>query len=143
MTSPTPSDTSTLDFRVILDTPLRLFAPWLAVVLLATWGGYPGIVCVTPLAWLMALAVGVRCASQSSSSKPGQRLLEAALAGALFGLLQGVLFFFIAPRLGPVNADEQASATGISFGMLCVGAPVGAGLSTFTAWLAQRRRGVG
>lgn len=142
MTSPTASTPSTLDLRVILETPLRLFAPWLAVVLLATWGGYPGIVCVTPLAWLMALTVGARCASQSSSAKPGQRLLEAAFAGALFGLLQGVLFFFIAPRLGPINADEQASATGISFGMLCVGVPVAAGLSTFIAWLVQRRRGM-
>lgn len=142
MTSPASPPTPALDLRVILESALRLFAPWLVAVLLVTWAGYPGVVCVTPLAWLMALSVGARCASRSSSPKPSQRLLEAALAGALFGLLQGVLFFFIAPRLGPINADEQASAIGISFGMLCVGVPAGAGLSAFNAWLVQRRRGV-
>jgi hypothetical protein len=142
MTSPTSPPKSRLDFRLILETPLRFFVPWLAVVLLATWGGYPGVICVTPMAWLMALAVGRRSASQSTSDTRTKRLLEAALAGAIFGLLQGVLFIFIAPRMGPVTASEQTSALGISLGMLCVGIPVAAGLATFTAWLVLQRTGV-
>jgi hypothetical protein len=130
-----------LDFRLILETLLRFFIPWLAVVLLISWAGYPGVICVTPMAWLMALAVGQRCAAQSTSETRTKRLLEAALAGAIFGLLQGVLFFFIAPRMGPVTAREQTSALGISLGMLCVGIPVAAGLATFTAWLVLQRTG--
>jgi hypothetical protein len=130
-----------LDFRLILETLLRFFIPWLAVVLLISWAGYPGVICVTPMAWLMALAVGQSCASQSTSETRTKRLLEAALAGAIFGLLQGVLFFFIAPRMGPVTAREQTSALGISLGMLCVGIPVAAGLATFTAWLVLQRTG--
>jgi len=71
MTS-TPSSLSSaplsrLDIRLILEHPLRQFAPWLVVVLLATWSGYPGIVCITPLAWLMALWVGIVCVSHSTS----------------------------------------------------------------------------
>jgi hypothetical protein len=130
-----------LDFRLILETLLRFFIPWLAVVLLISWAGYPGVICVTPMAWLMALAVGQRCASQSTSETRTKRLLEAALAGAIFGLLQGVLFIFVAPRMGPVTASEQTSALGISLGMLCVGIPVAAGLATFTAWLVLQRTG--
>ena len=141
MTSPTPQPKPGLDIRLILETPLRFFVPWLAVVLLATWGGYPGVICVTPVAWLMSLAVGRRCASQSASPAGTKPLLEAALAGAFFGLLLGVLFFIIAPRMGPVTASEQTSALGISLGMLCAGMPVAAGLSTFTAWLVQQRAG--
>jgi hypothetical protein len=141
MTSPTSPPKSGLDFRLILETPLRFFIPWLAAVLLVAWAGYPGVICVTPMAWLMALAVGQRCASHSTSPTGSKQLLEAALAGALFGLLQGVLFFIIAPRMGPVTASEQTSALGISLGMLCVGIPVAASLSTFTAWLVLQRTG--
>ena len=141
MTSPTSPPRPGLSIRLILETPLMYFVPWLAAVLLVTWAGYPGVICVTPMAWLMALAVGRRCASHSASSTATKRLLEAALAGAIFGFLQGLLFFIIAPRMGPVTASEQTSALGISLGMLCVGIPVAAGLSTFTAWLVQQRTG--
>jgi hypothetical protein len=141
LTSPTSQSKPGLDVRLILETPLRFFVPWLAVVLAVTWAGYPGVVCVTPLAWLMSLAVGQRCATRSSSPTATKRLLEAALAGAFFGLLQGVLFIFIAPHMGPIAASEQTSALGISLGMLCLGVPIAAGLSMFTAWLVQQRTG--
>ena len=134
-----PDSTHSPNIRLILETPLRQFAPWLAMVLLVTWAGYPGVVCATPMAWLIALAVGLRIASQSPSPSRSQRLTEAALAGAFLGLLQGVLFFIILPRLGPIAEDEQAAALAISLGMLFVGMPVAAGLSVFTAWLVERR----
>jgi predicted pyridoxine 5'-phosphate oxidase superfamily flavin-nucleotide-binding protein len=54
---PPPSPTS-LDFRSMIEIPLRQFAPWLVVVLLITAAGQPGVVCVTPMAWLLALRVG-------------------------------------------------------------------------------------
>src|SRR5258707_15461558 len=98
-----------LDWRTIILVPLSQFAPWLAVVLLVTWAGYPGVVCATPLAWLIALRVGIVCASKTKSSEMAQRLLEAALAGALFGLLQGLLFWVIVPRMGPLLPTEQAN----------------------------------
>jgi hypothetical protein len=141
MTSPTSQSKPGLNVRLILETPLQYFVFWLVAVLLVTWAGYPGVICVTPMAWLMSLVVGRRCATQSTSPTRAKGLLEAALAGALFGLLQGVLFFIVAPRMGPITAREQTSALGISLGMLCVGIPVAAGLSTFTAWLVQQRNG--
>ena len=142
MTTPSSTSSSAFDVRVALETPLRLFAPWLAAVLLVTWAGYPGVVRVTPFAWLLALRVGLRCAAHSRSSKPNQRILEAALAGGFFGFLQGVLFFIIAPRMGPISSSEQGSALGIGLFLLCGGVFAAAGLSAFNAWLYLRRRTV-
>jgi hypothetical protein len=91
------------------------------------------------MSWLLALPVGVRIEAHSTSPDAGNRLREAALAGALLGLLQGILFLLIMPRLGPLQAGEQASASMIALAMLIIGIPIAAGLSALTAWLAQRR----
>ena len=142
LTTPPSTSPFPFDARVTLETPLRLFAPWLAAVLLVTWAGYPGVVCVTPLAWLLALRVGLRCAVVSRSPKSSQRMLEAALAGGFFGFLQGVLFLLIAPRMGPISSSEQGSALGIGLFLMCGGMFTAAGLSAFNAWLFLRRRTV-
>jgi hypothetical protein len=126
--------------RVILGVPLLQFAPWLAIVLLVTWAGYPGVVCVTPLAWLIALRVGLVCAAQSASPRAAQRLREAALAGGWFGFMQGALFWIVVPRLGEVKFNEQVSATLLSLAMIGVGVLAGAGLAVFTAHQVERRR---
>jgi hypothetical protein len=140
MATPAPLPKTAFDLRVTLETPLRQFVPWLAAVLLVTWAGYPGVVCVTPMAWLIALRVGLLCAMFSHSPRSNQRVQEAAVAGGVLGFLQGLLFFFILPRMGPVSASEQASATGLALGMLCAGIFAAAALSAFNAWLFLRRR---
>jgi hypothetical protein len=123
----------------ILDSALRHFFIWLAMVLLATWGGYPGVVCITPMAWLLALSAGTRCAARSPNPLPGRRILEAAAAGGLLGLLQGVLFIFFAPFIGEVAPDERISTILISALILVVGVLVSAGLAAFNAWLLEQR----
>jgi MFS family permease len=139
MTTP-PSSPNGLDFRVILETPVRQFIAWLAMVLLVTWGGYPGVVCVTPMAWLIALRVGNLVAAQSSSDTSSRRLTEAALAGAVLGLLQGILFAVIISRLEPINPDERSRSIILTLIMIVVGVFAGAGLAFFTAYLNERRR---
>jgi hypothetical protein len=133
------SSSSWFDLRVILIIPIKQFAPWFAAVILVTWAGYPGVVCVTPLAWLLALRVGIECAMYSTSDSPSRRILEAALAGGWFGFLQGMLFLVIVPRMGEIKASEQSSATLISIIMVGMGMLVGAGLSAFTAQRIERR----
>lgn len=134
-----PSVPGRLDLRVVLAVPLRQFVPWLASVLLVTWAGYPGVVCVTPMAWLIALRVGLVCVSQSASPRRAQRLQEAALAGALLGLLQGALFFIVVPFFGPIQAGEWAGALGLSLALVILGMLVGAGLALFTGYMVERR----
>ena len=139
MTTPSSSPNG-LDFRNILETPLRQFVPWLAMVLLITWAGYPGVVCVTPMAWLIALRVGNLCAAQSRSGTRSRRLTEAALAGAVLGLLQGILFAVIISLLQPINPDERTQTITLTMIMFAVGIFAGAGLSFFTAYLNEQRR---
>jgi hypothetical protein len=66
--------------------------------------------------------------------------LEAALAGAWLGWLQGVLFWGIMGFLGDVRPDEQASSTVLTVLMMGVGMLVSAGLAWFTAFLTEQRR---
>ncbi len=135
-----PSPSTGLDFRNILETPLRQFAPWLAAVLLVTFAGYPGVVCVTPMAWLIALQVGNVSVRRSRSTSSASRKLEAALAGALLGILQGILFAVIITQLEPISADEQARSTVLTIGMAIAGIVFGALLAFITAYFSEQRR---
>jgi len=132
--------TQPLDLRVILEVPLRQFVPWLGMVVLVSLAGYPGVICVTPMAWLIALHVGNVCIARSRSEKASQRLLEAALAGGVLGLLQGILFLVVIPFLGPIQADEWTRTIILSLILVIMGIFAGAGLSWFTAYLNERRR---
>lgn len=141
MTTPSPT-TRPLDLRVIFEIPLRQFVPWLGMVILVSLAGYPGVVCVTPMAWLIALRVGNICVARSRSETASQRLLEAALAGGFLGLLQGALFIVVIPFLGPIEPDERARTVILVLIMIVVGIFAGAALSWFTAYLNERRQTV-
>ena len=140
MTSSSSPSPSGLDLRVVFETPLRQFAWWLVAVLLVTVAGYPGVVCVTPMAWLIALRIGNLVALRSLSDLSSQRLTEAALAGGLLGLLQGILFGVITPFMGPIQADEWTRTLILIIGMLIVGTLIGAGLAYTTAYLIEQKR---
>ena len=129
-----------IDYRVIIETPLRQFVLWLAMVVLVSLAGYPGVVCVTPMAWLIALRVGNLCVARSRSETSSQRLLEAAVAGGILGLLQGILFIVVIPFAGPIQVDERIQTIILSLLMIIVGIFAGAGLSFVTAYLNERRR---
>ena len=140
MTINPPSSNNGLDLRNAIETSLRQFAPWLAIVLLVTWAGYPGVVCVTPMAWLIALRVGNICVGRSRSEQSSRRLTEAAIAGGVLGLLQGILFAIIISRLQPISGSDQAKSNILTLIMIVVGIFAGAGLSFFTAYLNEQRR---
>ena len=140
MTTQSPSSPTSLDFRIIIETPLRQFVPWLVIVLLITVAGQPGVVCITPMAWLIALRVGNIVAWRSRSVQSSRRLTEAALAGGSFGILQGLLFAAVTPFMGPIQPDEWTKTIVLILGMLIVGIFAGAGLSFFTAYLNEQRR---
>jgi ABC-type proline/glycine betaine transport system permease subunit len=131
-----------LDLPVIFETPLRQFVLWLTMVVLVSLAGYPGVICVTPMAWLIALRVGNLCVARSRSEKSSQRLVEATLAGGILVLLQGILFIVIVPLLGPIQADEWTQTIILTLIMVIVGIFAGAGLSFFTAYLNERRHGM-
>ena len=128
-----------LDLRVVFETPLRQFILWVTMVLLVSLAGYPGVVCVTPMAWLLALRVGNLCIAHSKSGQSSQRLMEAALAGGFLGFLQGMLFLVIVPFMGPYQPDEITKTVILTLIMILVGLVAGAGLAFFTAYLNEQR----
>src|SRR5512140_3840773 len=124
-----PSTTSrNIDLRVVFEIPLRQFVIWLGMVLLVTFAGYPGVVCVTPMAWLIALRVGLLCVTRSRSASSSRRILEATLAGGLLGLLQGILFMVIVPLMGPIQDNEWSKTIILTLIMIIIGVFAGAGL---------------
>lgn len=129
-----------LDIRTSIVTAVRQFAPWLIGAGVVVFAGYPGVICITPLAWLLATRVGLVCARRSGSPTREQRVIEAALSGSIFGLLQGLLFVFLVPRLGTVSPAEKASAAWISLGMVAGGMVAGMVLAGMTAWLHENRQ---
>jgi hypothetical protein len=117
------------------------FVVWAgAVIGVAFVGRQPGVVCATPMAWGLALWVGLRCAAYSRSVQKSSRLIEAALAGGILGLLQGVLFLAIMPLMGPIKVDERQKAILLSVVMIVLGTVISAVLSMAIAASMERRR---
>jgi hypothetical protein len=98
------------------------------------------VVCVTPMAWLLALRAGNICVARSRSEESSRRLLEAALAGGFLGFLQGMLFLVIIPFMGPIQSNEIAKTIILVLIMLIAGIAAGTGLSFFTVFLNEQRR---
>jgi len=128
------------DLRAVLLSTIANFSPWLAAVLLITWFGYPGVVCVTPMAWLLAVRVGIVCSDRSRSETTSARLTEAALAGALLGLLLGILYMVIVPLMGPIQPDEQANNTKFTLIFLASGVLASTVISLFAAVGVENRK---
>lgn len=130
-----------LDFKAVVNAIWLPFLVWLAAVITVAFGGrQPGVICVTPMAWLLALWVGLRCAVRTRSAQRSSRLTEAALAGAVFGLLQGVLFTLIAPFMGSVQPGERQKAMLLSVIMIVLGAIVSGVLSVAIGASQEKRR---
>ncbi len=133
---------STLDINAMLRAAAAPLVWWIGMVVVVAVGGYPGVACVTPLAWILACWTGNNCAARSRSPAR-QRLLEAAIAGAIVGFGQGVLFYVVLNVVMPLGAGERASAAAISAVVLVAGMIAGALLSMATAAMRNRRREAG
>jgi hypothetical protein len=136
-----PSPSKKLDFRLIFAVSLQLFVWWLIVVLVGTFAGFSNIICVTPLAWLLALRVGNQVVLRSKSALPTLKLTEAGLAGGLLGLLQGILFALVISLAGASQNNEWTQSLGMILVALIASVWIGAGLSYFAAYLRETRRG--
>ena len=130
-----------LDFGAVLKSALPPFIVWAAVVLVVTFVRHqPGVVCVTPMAWLLACWVGLSCVARSRSERKSALLAEAALSGGALGLLQGLLFVLVAPYMGEIKPEERQKMLLLSVGMVVVGMVVSALLSTAVGAAQARKR---
>jgi len=121
-----------------------LLAPlvlWAGLVILISLQGMPGVVCVTPLAWTLALWSGVRYIQLSDGSPGRIPLLGPAILGALLGLVMGILFALVSvfgmPATSPGDWQKMVVLIVI---IVLIGTLICAGLSVFTAWLTLRHK---
>lgn len=117
---------------------------WGAMVFMVTYAGQPGVVCLTPMAWLLALPAGWNYVVFAQGRPGRQPFIAGALLGAVLGLLFGLLFFGVAAYGMPVGNDpaEVAKMRNLVFFMISGGVIIAALLSGFMAYRAvslQRR----
>lgn len=128
------------DFNAIWRSVLPPLISWTAAVCFVTFvGKQPGVICVTPVAWLMACWVGASCVARSRSAERSSRLKEAAIAGGILGWLQGLLFAALAPLMGDIKPQEEQKALVISAVMVVLGALISAALSVAVGAAQDRR----
>ncbi len=103
----------------------------------AALSGYPGVVCLTPLAWLLALLVGRYCTLYSTGKNPAG---EAALAGGIMGLIFGLIAVGLSAATMPIEADEQANARILALIVICGGMIAGVVIAFIGGKLYRRHR---
>src|SRR3954464_16026081 len=93
---------------------------WGAAVLLVTYAGQPGVVCMTPLAWLLALPAGWNYVAFAQGQPGRQPFVTGAILGAILGLLYGLLFFGVSAYGMPAGSapGEAAKAQNIALLMI-------------------------
>jgi MFS family permease len=139
---PPDAGTKGMDASAILRSALPPFIVWLAWVLSITfYRRQPGVICMTPLAWLLACWVGGACVTRSRSERRATLLKEAALAGGTLGLLQGLLFVVITAYIGEIKPEERQKALLLNLAMVALGVVVSAILSAAVGAGRARQRG--
>jgi hypothetical protein len=133
-----------IDFRTITTAVFLPLLYWTGVVIAVTIFGYPGVVCMTPVAWLLALPIGTRV-GRDSESRGFWPVLEGALGGGALGLWQGLLFaaaMAASPYLpnGGVAMDDLPSPLFVALMISCIGSPVTAGLAALMAWIVIKKK---
>jgi hypothetical protein len=136
-----------LDFQAIF---LAVWLPlllWIIAVGGATFSGYPGVICVTPLGWLLGLSVGLRTVQYTSSRGPVRCLVEAGSGGAILGFLQGMIFAAVVAFFSPLGIESGKPIDALISALISViavggiGALVCASLAAIMAAIADRRSG--
>ena len=123
---------------------------WRALIApLAVWGvlvsgalltHQPGVVCITPMAWLLALWSGARYVMLLDGPPDRYPLLAPAAIGAALGLGQGIIFIIvIAADMPAATPDDLARTRLLSVVMVAGGILVCAALAAFIAWLRLHR----
>ncbi len=134
--SDTPSSTPAIHVSAFMRTLIAPLIVWGVAVVTITGAGQPGVVCVTPIAWLLALWCGGRYVTLSDG-QPDR--VGPPLLGATLGLCLGVIFALVGALAMPVDPSEVGKSLALTAIMIAGGIVVCAVLCTFTARAALRR----
>ena len=116
-----------------LMAPLLL---WTGSVMFVTLMGYPGVVCMTPAAWLFAMLVGARIRRDSTTPGTGP-IREAAIAGAILGFWEGALFaaaMAASKYIPSATLNDPPNPYLVGTVAILLSMPVTTGISVLVAW---------
>lgn len=128
-----------LDFHTILYAIRNPLLIWCAALALASLAGQPGVICITPAAWMLAALAGRQCVLASDTASPRVRIGEAGLAGALLGLAQAILFAVGILLWVELTPDELARIYQLTGLLMAVGVPVCATLAAVVGMFQARQ----
>jgi hypothetical protein len=138
------SSTSTqplIHTSAFLRTLLAPLLAWSAAVIALTLSGQPGVVCATPMAWVMAFWCGGQYI-RLSEGRPGRwPLFGPALVGSLLGVGMSVLFILVSTLAMPVGNDpvEIAKARNLTIAISAGSILICTLFSMITAWFTLQR----
>jgi hypothetical protein len=136
--------TPPLDRRAIVSALFLPALSWTGAVIVISLSGYPEVICMTPVAWVLSMPVGIRVARESESE--GKRvLLEAALAGGLLGAWEGLLFAIVVavgPYLPGQFVSDFPSPFFVAALWIILSVPACSGLAALLAWRIRMRNKV-
>jgi hypothetical protein len=128
-----------LDWRAMLVAVSMPAFYWVLSVVIVTLFGYPGIACMTPAAWLLALLVGRRTILHTATNDRNRRVWEAGLAGGLLGLIQGITLLAALLTTPALLPEERSTAAWVGLLGLLVGMWLTALLGGLVgSWMARR-----
>lgn len=139
----TTGTATSLHWPALLRGSLIPAIAWSVIMLGVTLNDQPGVICLTPMAWLLCAVGGLHYGQHerlSRSAIPGG-LLAGAIAGLIMALLVwiGVAYMLV----GEIRADEIARAYAFAGGLSVITVIASSLLTALTAHLrhTQRRNG--
>ena len=133
-----------LNFRAFGRSLGMWLMPWAGLVLFLTYQGQPFVICLTPMAWLLAVPAGLNYVA-FADGKPGRRpFVAGSILGAMLGLLYGILYVVIATYTMPADPGPEngISTQTLALLIVAVGTVIAAllsGLMAARAAALQRR----
>ncbi len=125
------------DRRAMLKALWQPLALWSAAVVAVSLIGQPTVVCITPLAWLLAIPVGQQVVERSRNRYRQRSLVEAALCGGLLGLYQGLLFLLVGYITPGMTAQDRQLLLVLSLFSILIGLFACSALAFFFAMRKQ------
>jgi uncharacterized membrane protein len=139
--SGTGDELSSINFAGLMRALIPPLFIWGAMVVMATMGGQPGVVCITPLAWTLALWAGQRYSLRMLNHETSKLYLGSALLGLLLGIGFGLVFLAGLSQMAPdpTNTADVARTQGVAVYMFTGGLIVCPVLSVIMAAIVRRR----
>ena len=124
------SNTPAIHLNAFLRTLIVSLMVWGAAVFVITTASQPGVVCMTPLTWLLALWSG-RQYVRLSNGQPGR--LGPALLGVVVGPGLGLIFALVSAQAMPADPSEAGKLQTLTAIMIVGSVIICAALSALIA----------